>query len=100
MGDSQDLPRKARGDDLSVKVGGNPCMGIGFTLALMMISFVRELVGNGTLFGYQVFGDGYEPALMFILAPGGFLVFGFLMALVNKVLSKNSAKKSDGEEAK
>lgn len=75
-------------------------MGIGFTLSLMMISFVRELVGNGTLFGYQVFGDGYEPALMFILAPGGFLVFGFLMALVNKILSKNSAKKADEEEAK
>ena len=75
-------------------------MGIGFTLSLMMIAFVRELVGNGSLFGYSVFGEGYEPALMFILAPGGFLVFGLLMALVNKILSRGTKKPAKKEEAK
>ena len=74
-------------------------MGIGFTLALLMISFVRELLGNGSLFGYQVLPDGYEPALMFILAPGGFLVFGLLMALVNKVMLGGGMKKAVKEVA-
>ena len=74
-------------------------MGIGFTLALLMISFVRELLGNGSLFGYQIFPDGYEPALMFILAPGGFLVFGLLMALVNKVMLGGGKKKAVKEVA-
>lgn len=63
-------------------------MGVGFTLALMMIAFVRELLGSGSLFGVRVFGEGYPDVLMFILAPGGFLVFGLLLALVNKLLSK------------
>lgn len=63
-------------------------MGIGFTLALMMISFVRELIGSGSLFGVRVFGEGYPDVLMFILAPGGFLVFGLLLALVNRLLAK------------
>ena len=63
-------------------------MGLGFTLALTMIAFVRELLGNGTLFGVSVFGADYPPALMFILAPGGFLVLGLLLALINKILLK------------
>ena len=70
-------------------------MGAGFTIALLMISFVRELVGNGTLMGVPVFGEGYPPALMFILAPGGFLVLGLLLALINQVaLQKNKPKKA------
>jgi electron transport complex protein RnfE len=63
-------------------------MGVGFTLALMMISFVRELLGAGSLFGVRVFPEGYPDALMFILAPGGFLILGFMLALVNKLLAK------------
>lgn len=62
-------------------------MGVGFTIALCMISAVRELLGNGSLFGMPVFAEGYPNALMFVLAPGGFLVFGLLLALVNKLLS-------------
>ncbi|MGI6152538.1 MAG: electron transport complex subunit RsxE [Christensenellaceae bacterium] len=63
-------------------------MGVGFTLALAMIAAVRELLGNGSLFGVPVFAEGYPNVLMFILAPGGFLVFGLLLALVNKMLDK------------
>lgn len=70
-------------------------MGIGFTLALMMISFFRELIGSGSLFGVNVLGDAYPDVLLFILAPGGFLVFGVLMAAVNRLLSKK-----ESEEAK
>lgn len=68
-------------------------MGVGFTCALAMIAAVRELLGNGSLFDISVFGPDYPPALMFILAPGGFLVLGLLLALINKiVLQREKAK--------
>lgn len=60
-------------------------MGAGFTLALILMASIRELIGNGTLFGAQIMGTGYEPMLIAILAPGGFLTLGFLIALVNKL---------------
>lgn len=63
-------------------------MGLGFTLALLLIASVREILGNGTIFGISVMGVAYQPALMMILAPGGFLVYGVLMALVNKLTAK------------
>jgi len=63
-------------------------MGAGFTLALMMISFVRELLGSGSLFGVSVFPADYPDVLMFVLAPGGFLVLGLLLALVNYLMMK------------
>ncbi|MDL2237688.1 electron transport complex subunit E [Christensenellaceae bacterium OttesenSCG-928-K19] len=71
-------------------------MGIGFTIALMMIAFVRELLGTGSLFGVRVLPEGYPDALMFILAPGGFLVLGLLLALVNYFLSGKKKKKKKG----
>lgn len=67
-------------------------MGVGFTLALMMIAFVRELLGSGSLFGVRVLPAAYPDALMFILAPGGFLVLGLMLALVNKLLMKKDKK--------
>ncbi len=75
-------------------------MGIGFTRALMMISFVREFVGAGSLFGVRVLPEGYPDVLMFILAPGGFLVFGLMLALVNRLLlggGKKRKKQQEGE---
>lgn len=61
-------------------------MGLGFTIGLTLLSAVRELVGAGTLLGYPILLDmGYQPALLFILAPGGFITLGLLMALVNKL---------------
>ena len=47
-------------------------MGAGFTLALVMLGSIRELLGNGSLFGFPVFGGGYEPVLVMILPPGAF----------------------------
>ncbi|WP_147553966.1 electron transport complex subunit RsxE [Christensenella timonensis] len=61
-------------------------MGVGFTCSLTIIAMVRELLGAGSLFGISVFGPDYPPALMFILAPGGFLVLGLLLALINKIV--------------
>lgn len=71
-------------------------MGIGFTVALTLIGSIRELIGNGTLFGTQVFGAGYQPMLLLILPAGGFIVFGLLLALFNAV----SMRASKGKEAK
>lgn len=55
-------------------------MGVGFTIAMFVISFVRELIGNGTLFGVDVFGSSYMPALILALPPGAFMLIGFMMA--------------------
>lgn len=58
-------------------------IGLGFTLSLMVIGLIRELLGSGTLFGLPLWhGDGI---LVFVLAPGAFLVLGLLMALFNKL---------------
>jgi len=59
-------------------------MGLGFTLGLTCIGIVRELIGSGKLFGFQVMPDIYEPVTIFILAPGAFFVLAMLAALQNK----------------
>lgn len=61
-------------------------IGLGFTLSLTVIGAVREILGAGSIFGYT-FADGVMP-LLFILAPGGFLVLGYLMVLFNKVAKR------------
>lgn len=66
-------------------------MGIGFTLALVIISTFREVFGAGTFFGMQIFGAGFKPALIMILPPGGFLVFGLTIAAVNKLTAGKKA---------
>lgn len=60
-------------------------MGLGFTLGLTCIGIVREFLGNGTLFGFGILPDSYEPFTIFILAPGAFLVLAFLTALMNRI---------------
>lgn len=57
-------------------------IGTGFTLALTAIGTVRELLGNGSVFGMQLFDSSFG-ALVFVLAPGAFIVLGFLIALFN-----------------
>ncbi len=56
-------------------------MGLGFTLALLLLSVVREAAGAGRLYGYPLFGPGHSPMRIFSLAPGALLTFGFLMGL-------------------
>ena len=70
-------------------------MGVGFTVALMMIAFFRELLGAGTLFGVSVMGEDYPGVLLFILAPGGFLVLGVLMAVVNRAFMRPEKKEEN-----
>jgi electron transport complex protein RnfE len=55
-------------------------MGCGFTLAMVLIGGIREVFGNGTILGYTVLPSSYQPALIFILAPGAFILIGYLVA--------------------
>ncbi len=59
-------------------------IGIGFTLALTLLGAVREFLGAGSVFGITLQGENYGM-LMFILAPGAFIVLGFLIAIVNRL---------------
>jgi Na+-translocating ferredoxin:NAD+ oxidoreductase subunit E len=60
-------------------------MGLGFTLALVLLGTIREVLGAGTLFGLQVLPYSYKPALIMILAPGAFFALGIIMAIMNAV---------------
>ena len=59
-------------------------MGLGFTLALTILGSIREILGSGKLFGITLFPEDYG-ILIFVLAPGAFIVLGYLIALVNKL---------------
>ena len=58
-------------------------MGFGFTLALVLLGAIRELLGNGSLLGFPVLGASFEPVLIMILPPGAFLTIGFAMGFFN-----------------
>ena len=61
-------------------------IGLGFTLSLTVIGIVREILGSGAVFGWKfISGDGM---LAFVMAPGAFLVLGYLMVLFNKLAKK------------
>lgn len=61
-------------------------VGVGFTLALTILGAVRELLGTGAVFGMQVYNADFG-ALLFVLAPGAFIVLGLLIALFNRLYS-------------
>lgn len=58
--------------------------GIGFTFALVLIGCIREILGNGSLFGFPILGPSYTPMLMMVLPPGAFILLGFLIAVLNR----------------
>lgn len=67
-------------------------MGVGFTLALLLIGTIRETLGDGKFFGYMVFGPKYQPVLLMLLAPGGFITMGLLMGYFNLLDAKMKKK--------
>ncbi|MBR6680461.1 MAG: electron transport complex subunit E [Clostridia bacterium] len=70
-------------------------MGLGFTLALFLMASVREIIGNGSWFGIAIpVLENYKISIM-TMAPGGFFVFGCLIALVNKISKGKAIKKKD-----
>lgn len=72
-------------------------MGIGFTLSLSLMGAIRELIGNGSVFGMQVLGASYEPMILIVLASGGFLTYGLLLGFFNLIIKKLENKKRDKE---
>ena len=58
-------------------------MGLGFTIALTLLGAVREILGTGKIFGCEIWPEDYGM-LMFVLAPGAFIVLGYLIAIVNR----------------
>jgi len=67
-------------------------MGIGFTIALVLIGGIREILGAGSFLGFQFIPAEYNM-LIFVLAPGAFIVFGFVMAAVRFIVNKREEKK-------
>ncbi|MEL7586382.1 MAG: electron transport complex subunit E [Prolixibacteraceae bacterium] len=59
-------------------------MGLGFSMALTILGSVREFLGSGMIFGLRVYPEDYGM-LLFVLAPGAFIVLGYLIAIVNKL---------------
>ena len=72
--------------------------GIGYTLALLIISAVREILGFGTIGGIHIFGEGFKPMGIAVSPAGGFIILGCLIAMVNvimRALEKKNGKKGE-----
>lgn len=63
-------------------------IGLGFTMSLGVLGTFREVLGAGTIFGNQVFGDAFQPFTFMVEAPGAFLGLGILLCLMNIISSK------------
>ncbi len=72
--------------------------GLGFTIALLCLGSVRELLGNGTLLGFTIFGHGFEPWVVMILPPGGFFVLGGWLLLFNYLKERKARKAEEAAE--
>jgi electron transport complex protein RnfE len=67
-------------------------MGVGFTAVLTIMGAIRELFGAGTLFSLPITSSFIDPMIVFLLPPGGFFVFGILVAVSNAIAKKNGKK--------
>jgi Na+-translocating ferredoxin:NAD+ oxidoreductase subunit E len=70
-------------------------VGTGFTVALLMMGIPRELLGSGTLLGYSVMGPSFEPWVVMILPPGGFLMIGLLLVCRNWFALRSAPQKPE-----
>ena len=73
-------------------------MGLGFTLALVMLSSVREIIGTGCWFGMQIMPEGYQPMAIATSPSGGFLFLGLLLLAVNAFVQYTERRKAEKEE--
>ena len=76
-------------------IGDGIGMGLGFTIGIIIISAVRELIGAGAIYGFNVIPENYRTAL-FVLPPGAFLVLSFLTAIQNKLRLPSATNKKVG----
>jgi Na+-translocating ferredoxin:NAD+ oxidoreductase subunit E len=63
-------------------------MGLGFTLAITLMGSIREVLGNGSIFDIRLMSEEAKTILIFILPPGAFLTYGYLIAIMNRIKSK------------
>jgi electron transport complex protein RnfE len=63
-------------------------MGLGFTLAITLIGSIREILGNGSIFGVRLIAEQATTILIFVLPPGAFVTYGFLIAIMNRIKLK------------
>ncbi len=68
-------------------------MSAGFVLALLILSTIREILGAGTFFGYQVMGAWFKPWIIMILPPGAFITLGILLALALHIEHRTKSRK-------
>lgn len=66
-------------------------MGLGYTLALVTLSTVREIFGAGSFFGIPLFGESFQPAGILVMPPGAFIVLGILIGIFNVARRKKAA---------
>lgn len=69
-------------------------MGIGYTIALVVLGAIREIFGAGTFLGMQVLPASYQPAGIFIMPPGAFILLGILIGVFNLARRKKSSSKA------
>ena len=74
-------------------------MGVGFTLALFCLGGVRELLGDGALFGIALFPDGFEPWIVMILPSGGFFTLAGWLLVINQMKKRTAAAAARAGEA-
>jgi len=74
-------------------------MAIGFAFALFCLGSVREILGFGTFFGVPLFGPRFEPWVLMILPPGGFLMLGMILLVFNAVRERRAARAASRREA-
>nr|WP_320051312.1 electron transport complex subunit E [uncultured Desulfuromonas sp.] len=70
---------------LAASIADGAGMGLGFTLALFILGAIREFIGLGTVLGFSLFGDSYPQVILLLLPPGGFIVLGLVLALLNRL---------------
>ncbi len=67
-------------------------MGIGFTLSLILLSTVREVLGNGSFYSFPILPASFKPVLVMILPPGAFLTLGYMLGFFNWLDMRNQKK--------
>ncbi len=73
-------------------------MGLGYTIATTLLGVLRELIGAGSLFGISLFGPNFEPAIMFIMPPGSFILLGIMMGIFNYLRRKKETSNTQTKE--
>lgn len=73
-------------------------IGTGFALSLTFLGALREILGNGTCFGYQIMGSSFEPLRIMVQAPGAFICLGLILAVMNVINVRQAARQGKKAE--